>query len=94
MTVGTLRLKIHFPEAQSLKEKRFVLKSLKDRVRRKFNVSISEIGEGKDLWQVSELAFAAVGDEQKHLNGVLDQLKHILEQSPDYEITESALEFF
>ena len=94
MIVATLRLKLHFPSAQSLKEKRFVLKSLKDRLRGKFNVSVSEIGEDKDLWQVTELAIAVVGDEQKFLNQQLDQLKYYAEQSPDLVITDSLLEFF
>ena len=94
MIVGTLRVKLHFPEAHSLKEKRFVLKSLKDRIRNKFNVAVSELGDTKDLWQIAEIGMAVVGDEQKYLNQVLDHLKNFFEASADFQLTESLVEFF
>lgn len=94
MIVGTLRVKLHFPEAHSLKEKRFILKSLKDRIRQKFNVALSELGDTKDLWQIAELGMAVIGDEQKHLSQDLDHLKHFFEKSADFRLTESLVEFF
>ena len=47
--LGVLTVSIHIPNAQSLKEKRFVLKSLKDKLRRNFNVSVAEL-DGQDKW--------------------------------------------
>ena len=61
--VGLLSLELHFPGARSLKDKRAVLRSVKDRLRR-LNVAIAEI-DHHDLLQRSSLAVAAVGSEQR-----------------------------
>ena len=52
MPIGLLTLEIYIPEAHSLKDKRQVLRSLKDRLRRKFNVAVAEL-DGQDSWQRS-----------------------------------------
>ena len=57
--VGVLTLEIHVESSHSLKEKRHVVKSLKDRLRQKFNVSVSEI-DHLDSWQSSVVAVATV----------------------------------
>ena len=49
MPIGLLTLEIYIPEAHSLKDKRKVLRSLKDRLRGKFNVAVAEL-EGQDSW--------------------------------------------
>ena len=54
-SVGILKVALFLPASQSLKEKRMVLKSLKDRARSRFNVSIAEI-EHHDKWQRTVLA--------------------------------------
>ena len=60
--VGLLSLELHFPGSRSLKDKRAVLRSVKDRLR-KLNVACAEI-DHHDLLQRSSLAVAAVGSEQ------------------------------
>ncbi len=60
--VGLLSLELHLPGAQSLKDKRMVLRSVKDRLR-KLNVAVAEIGH-LEQWQRSGLAIVAVGLEQ------------------------------
>jgi uncharacterized protein YlxP (DUF503 family) len=50
MIVGLLTLELYLFEAQSLKEKRIIIKSLKDRIKNKFNVSVAEV-DANDLWQ-------------------------------------------
>jgi len=60
--VGLLSIELHFPDSQSLKDKRGVLRSLKDRLR-KLNVAVAEV-DHHDLLQRSRLAIAAVGSEQ------------------------------
>ena len=71
MIIGTLQLEIHFFNPQSLKEKRVLLKSLVDRIKKKFNVAVAEI-DGMDLWQVSTLVIATVAKEKKRVNQILD----------------------
>ena len=64
-SIGVLTLEIHIEEAHSLKEKRHVVKGLKDRLRSKFNVSVAEI-DGQDTWQRSVVAAVTVsGDHQR-----------------------------
>ena len=54
MPIGLLTLEIHIPDAQSLKDKRQVLRSLKDRLRAHFNVAVAEL-EHQELWQRSRV---------------------------------------
>jgi len=70
MVVGVLRLRMVVRGAHSLKEKRRVLKSLKDRLRNRFNISIAEIGD-QDHHQSLELGVAAVGTDRRYVNGLL-----------------------
>lgn len=93
MIIGTLRIRLRIRAARSLKEKRFVLKSIKDRLRKKFNISLSEIGE-KDLWQSADLAIAVVGDEQRYLNQVLDEVSRQFTSHSSMEVLDTAMEFF
>jgi uncharacterized protein YlxP (DUF503 family) len=92
MVIGVLQLSIRLPEAQSLKEKRWILKSLVTRIRNKFNVSISEIG-AQDTWQRAELAIAHVGSDQPRMNQILDQVLNFAEGVRQLEVVDSKLEF-
>lgn len=93
MVIGTLQLKLHFPRPQSLKEKRVLLKSLLERLRQKFNVSVSEV-DGMDLWQSSLLAVAVVGGEKRHVNQVLDHVVDFVRSEHEVEITDQVMELF
>ena len=59
-----------------------VLKSLTDRIRRQFNVSVAEI-DGMDLWQSSTLALAAVAGETKRVNQLLDLVLNFIHTHED-----------
>jgi uncharacterized protein len=73
MLVGALRLTLHLPEPGSLKSKRHLIRSVVDRVKAKFNVSIAEVAEN-DLWQKSVVGVAAVGNDHAFVNEVLDKV--------------------
>ncbi len=92
MVIGVCRVELHLPDRHSLKEKRQVVKSLKDRIRREFNVSIAEVGD-QDLWQRAVLAAACVGTDRAYVNGVLDRLLRMVEREDGVEIVRSELEF-
>lgn len=77
---GTIEL--HLPHAQSLKHKRQVIKSIVDRVRKRFNISIALV-DGQDLWQRATLAFAAVTNSPAEMQQVLDALRQTLDQHED-----------
>jgi len=90
--IGILYARIFIPQAQSLKDKRSVLKSLKDRVRDQFNVSIAEIGD-LDKWQLSTLALVSVGNDQREIDATLQHLLIFIEQNSPAEITEHEIDF-
>jgi hypothetical protein len=74
--IALLTLDIHIPHAQSLKDKRMIVKRLKDRLRSKFNVAISEV-DHQELWQRAQLSAVTVGNDEAYLNQLL---QHALEE--------------
>jgi hypothetical protein len=81
MPVGLLTLELHIPDAQSLKDKRQVIRSLKDKLRREFNVAVAEL-DHHDLWQRSVVGVVTLANEerfvQESLQRVLDEADRIL----------------
>jgi len=68
--IALLTLDIHIPHAQSLKDKRMVVRSVKDKLRTKFNVAVAEV-EHQDLWQRTQLSVVTVGPDEAYLNQML-----------------------
>jgi uncharacterized protein YlxP (DUF503 family) len=66
MPIGCLTLEIHLPESRSLKDKRQVIRSLKDRLRHRFNVSVAEL-DGQDTWQRSVIGIVAISADTAYL---------------------------
>jgi uncharacterized protein len=73
MTVGIARLTLFLPEAHSLKEKRMVLRRVKDRARQKFNLAIGEVGDN-DLWQRAQVGVAVLGNDRRFVDSALDEV--------------------
>jgi uncharacterized protein len=73
MPVGLLTLELHIEHAQSLKDKRQVLRSLKDRLRAKFNVAVAEL-EYHDTWQHSVVGIVTISNEEHHVEESLQQV--------------------
>ncbi len=86
MIIGVLTFEIFIPTSESLKEKRFVLKSLKDRLKNKFNASVAEIAF-QDKWQRAAIGVAVIGNEQSHVQQSLQQIFQFIDNSEFYEIT-------
>jgi uncharacterized protein YlxP (DUF503 family) len=74
MPIGLLTLEIHLPCAHSLKEKRLVLRKIKDRLRARFNVSVAEL-DHQELWQRSVVGVVAISSDQQNLETVLDAVE-------------------
>jgi uncharacterized protein YlxP (DUF503 family) len=68
--IGVVTLELRLENAHSLKEKRHVVESLKDRLRHKFNVAVAEI-EYQELWQRSAIAAVTVSSDRVHAEKVL-----------------------
>ena len=82
---------LYLPGIRSLKGKRQILRSMKDRVKRKFNVSIAEVGD-QDIWKRSVLGIACVGNDRGRVNQVLDQVLNLARGIPSIEILNFRLE--
>ena len=78
MVVAAAVFEIHIPQAQSLKEKRMVVKSLRDRIRNKFEVSAAEVGL-QDLHQRARIGVAMVSSDEKVLERVLEEIVSFIE---------------
>ena len=91
MKVGCCQVRFYLHGNNSLKGKRKVVLSMKDRVRNKFNVSISEVGD-QDSWQNIQLGLAAVGPDAPYLDGLLKQAVDFLENLHLAELTDCKFE--
>ena len=91
MTVGLLIVELHIPGAHSLKEKRMVLRRVKDRLK-KFNVAVSEV-EHHDLWQRAELAVVTVSPDQSHADRELAAVADEIDRVEPGLITRTEVEF-
>lgn len=85
MVVGVCTVELWIPESQSLKDKRQVLHSLKDRLRGKFNLSVAEV-DGQDLWQKAVLGMACVANDGSHVEQVLEQALNVMKSMPTVEV--------
>lgn len=91
MRIGVLRVYFMILDAHSLKEKRMVVRSLKDRLSNTFNVAVAEIGSN-DKWQVGELGLATVGNDAKFVNSAMEEVKNFIQSNPAIRIIESDIE--
>jgi uncharacterized protein YlxP (DUF503 family) len=91
MHVGYLQVRLHVPEASSLKEKRQVVKSILDRARHKWNVAAAEIDE-QDVHRIAVLGFASVSGSAHHAREVVSKLLDGLLAHPAVRVIEHDLD--
>jgi uncharacterized protein len=91
MVVALLTIDLFIPGAHSLKEKRMVLRRIKDRVK-KFNIAVSEV-EHQDLWQRGSLAIVTVSSDQQHADRELAAVADEIERVEPGLITRTDVEF-
>ncbi|HTC20495.1 MAG TPA: DUF503 domain-containing protein [bacterium] len=86
MVIGLLRVEVHYPESGSLKTKRSTLKSVTDRLRKQFNVSVAEV-EYQNLWQRSVLAVVTVNTDRPHADSTLSKVLDLMEREGNWQVT-------
>jgi hypothetical protein len=91
MFVAAARIELHVHGSQSLKQKRGVISSIKQRVRNEFNVSVAEVG-GRDTWQVAVLGLAAVSEEAQDARVRLERAIDFIEGLHLAEVTDQEVE--
>jgi len=89
--IGVCQLHLRIPESHSLKEKRHILRKVIDRVRHRFNVSVSEVGDN-DLWQRSQIGICTVGNDRRFVNSSLDKIIDFIEKMYLADVIEKEIE--
>ena len=85
-------IELNIGESSSLKDKRRVLKSLKDRLKNNFNLSLAEVG-GMEEWHRAELAMVTVSNDIKHANSVISMAVNFVENDVRVELVDYNLEW-
>ena len=93
MTIGVYTFELHLPASRSLKNKRQVVKRLKDRLRSRHNIAICEIEEHADLWQRAGLIVVSVASGKDPLDRLFEAIHREVEQQVPGEIIEDGREF-
>jgi hypothetical protein len=91
--IGVLQFTIEIAYATSLKDKRGVLNSLRDRLRRMYNISIAEIDDQEEH-TVATLGITAAGSDIPQLNGLLDRIVNALQDWRDASLLDHRIEIF
>jgi len=79
MVIGVCSWELSLPECRSLKEKRMVVKSLKERLQARFRVSVGETRH-QDVWTRAELTAAVVATDSRQADSVIDKMDLFLER--------------
>jgi uncharacterized protein YlxP (DUF503 family) len=82
MTIGCLQAKLSIPDAGNLKEKRMVLRSLKDHMMNKMNVSVAET-DLQDMWQSAKIAVVTVAAEKEVVEKRLSAAAEFIRATPE-----------
>jgi len=93
MPIGLLTLEIHISDARSLKDKRQVLRSLKDRLRAHFNVAVSEL-DHQDVWQRSRVGVVSISGDARHLEESMSAIAAESERMLGRDLVSQEIEYF
>ena len=91
--IGLLTVNLFLGASQSLKDKRMVIKSVKDKVAARFNVSVAEL-DGQDKWQVATLGFAVLGADSRYVDQSLQSILSLIDDHYEVEIADHQVELF
>lgn len=86
-SIQLLTIELVIPHAQSLKDKRRVLRGVKDRLRKRFNVAVAEVAY-QDKWQRAVLAITMLGSERQPLVADASHVRTLIEETPDIQVTD------
>ncbi len=92
MIVGVLQMELAVPDAMSLKDKRRVVKGLKDRIAHGRNVSIAEVG-ALDEHRRAILGIAMVANDRDYVQGAFDKLLDMVRATPMVGLDDHQIDF-
>jgi uncharacterized protein YlxP (DUF503 family) len=93
MLVAVCQIELFLPESGSLKQKRFIVQSLKTRIRQKFNCSIAEVDEN-DKWQKAVFGLSMVANERKILDQAYNKVLDLIESDGRTQIVNTVFEVY
>ncbi len=93
MVIGLVKMELYIPMAFSLKDKRRIIKSVIEKGRNRFNISISEIAKN-DLWKNATLGVVTISNNKKHVEKVLTGLLDFMEKFDEFEVIEYSFEYY
>ena len=93
MFVAVGQIELFIPESGSLKSKRFILKSIKTKVRNKFNVSIAEV-EYNEKWQRATFGISTVSNDRKLADSIINKVINFVENDFRVEVIDYSVEIF
>jgi len=85
MFVGIVRIELHLPGSSSLKDKRSVVRSLKERIRQRVHASVAEV-DHQDLWQRAALGVAVVSGERRQVGEMLEAVRRLVDAAHGAEL--------
>lgn len=91
MQIGVLSVELFISNANSLKDKRAVIKALKERIRNNFNVSVSEV-DGHEKWQRATIGIVTVGNGNGYVNGTLDKVLDLIRRDSGVLVSDFQLD--
>jgi uncharacterized protein YlxP (DUF503 family) len=91
--IGYCSIELHFPACHSLKDKRMILKGLKERIKNRFNIALAE-EDHSDLWQRSRLGVVTLAQEKQTVMNTFDKILEQIELNGAVQITDIQREYF
>jgi len=91
VVVGVLKVELFIGEADSLKDKRRVLKSLLDRLKKRFNIAAAEVGN-QDVWQRSTLGITCVSNDAAHIQKIMATVVRFIENQGNLQVIDYSTE--
>ena len=93
MVIGSLQVELFLPATFSLKEKRFIFKSIKTKIHNQFNVSVAEVAFN-DKWQKTCLGIVCVSNNRRFTDEILSKVLNMISKDNRIEILDQHLELF
>ena len=91
MLIGAMQIELIIPHSGSLKEKRMVIKSVKQRLQNKYNISVAEI-DYQDLWQRALLGIAMVSNDRRFLSEAMDKILTFVDDQDQAQVIDHQIE--
>ena len=91
MEVGVLQFTVRLPGCRSLKQKRKVIRSIKERLRARYNVSVAEV-DHLDLWNSGVLGLTTCGNDSQRIVALLQKILNQLAMHPEAQLVDHQID--